>query len=33
MKPTVVIILLLTLTVLPVKAQYASINIDYKTMD
>lgn len=33
MKPTVAIILLLTQTVLPVKAQYASINIDYKTME
>lgn len=34
MKPTFVIqILLLTLAVLPVRAQYASINIDYKTME
>ena len=34
MKPTFVIqIFLLTLAVLPVRAQYASINIDYKTME
>lgn len=34
MKPTFVIqILFLTLAVLPVRAQYASINIDYKTME
>ena len=34
MKPTFVIqILFLTLAVLPVRAQYASINIDYNKME